>query len=107
MCSSDLIEKPDGTTVQATASKQAGASLGRDANGHQIQIQTFQVMGNNANIIAYDMATKYKLENNKKQDGWRVKIDKDRCHKVGIDDYGTPITPEGNAYKKYCLTKLH
>ena len=100
------IEKPDGTTVQATASKQAGASLGRDANGHQIQIQTFQVMGNDASIIAYDMATKYKLENNRKQDGWRVKIDKDRCNEVGIDDYGIPNASEGNADRKYCLTKL-
>ncbi|PIX49121.1 MAG: hypothetical protein COZ53_01575, partial [Candidatus Altarchaeum sp. CG_4_8_14_3_um_filter_33_2054] len=63
-------------------------------------------MGNDASIIVYDMATKYKLENNRKQDGWRVKIDKDLCNMVGIDDYGTPSTPEGNADGKYCLTKL-
>lgn len=100
------IEKPDGTTVQATASKQAGASLGTDAKGHKIQIQAYQVMGNEASIIAYDMSTQYRLENNKKQDGWRVKIDKDFCNKVDIEDYGTPTLGIGNAGNKYCLTKL-
>ncbi len=102
------VEKPDGTTVQATASKQAGASLGTDANGHKIQLQAYQVMGNEASIIAYDMSTQYRLENNKKQDGWRVKIDKDFCNKVGVEDYGTPGAGNGigNAEKKYCLTKL-
>jgi len=100
------IEKPDGTTVNATASKQAGASLGTDANGHQIQIQVFQVMGNEASIIAYDMSTQYKLENNKKKDGWIVSITSAKCNAVGIDDYGTTSDPVGNANKKYCLTKL-
>ncbi len=95
------IEKPDRTTVQATASKQAGASLGTDANGHKIQIQAYQVMGNEASIIAYDMSTQYRLENNKKQDGWRVKINNAKCNNVGIDDYSVT-----NAANKYCLTNL-
>lgn len=96
------IEKPDGTTVQATASKQAGASLGTDANGHKIQIQAYQIMGNEASIIAYDMSTQYRLENNKKQDGWRVKINKDYCSNVGIEDYGGI----GQAQTRYCLTNV-
>ncbi len=100
------IEKPDGTTVQATASKQAGASLGTDAKGHQIQIQAYQVMGNEASIIAYDMSTQYKLEHNKKTtEGWRVTIDKTDCYKVGVADYGSY---KDEVYKgtKYCLTNL-
>jgi len=73
------VEKPDGTTVQATASKQAGADLGTDAKGHHIQIQAFQVMGDQASIIVYDMSTQYKLENNKKKDGWLVNIGHMKC----------------------------
>jgi len=100
------IEKPDGTTVQAKASIVAGTSLETDAKGHQIQIQAFRVMGNTANIIAYDMSTQYKLENNKKKDGWLVKIDTDYCNKVGIEEYGTSTSPVGNANTKRCLTKV-
>ncbi|CEG13097.1 putative hamus subunit [groundwater metagenome] len=100
------IEKPDGTTVQATASKQAGASLGTDAKGHKIQIQAFQVTGNEASIIAYDMSTQYRLEHNKKPDGWRVIIEPKKCNDVKVDDYGTPALSIGNALNKWCLTKL-
>ena len=99
------IEKPDGTTVQATASKQAGASLGTDAKGHKIEIQAFQVMGNEASIIAYDMNTVYKLEKNKKKDGWLVDIVSKKCK--NLPDAGDMGYDEDGSKKGVeCLTQI-
>ncbi|MDI6730095.1 MAG: S-layer protein [Candidatus Altarchaeum sp.] len=99
------IEKPDGTSVQATASKQAGASLGTDAKGHKIQIQAYQVMGNEASIIAYDMSTVYKLEKNKKKDGWLVDIISKKCRSLsnaGVTGYDEDSSTKGVD----CLTQM-
>ncbi|MEF3254230.1 MAG: hypothetical protein K6348_01495, partial [Deferribacterales bacterium] len=98
------VEKPDGTTSEVQALKSRNALLGKDEKGHQVEIRAFEVTGDTAKIIAYDMSTQQKLEHNKKMGDWRVNIDRKKCNEVDVDDY-KDLT-NGNADKRWCLTEL-